>query len=265
MEQPTTEELARVREWFEWVRQNPAFTAPGATFSLGPAVSPMFADLPEGRVADEWGFLERCVALANVKPEELFGQVPEGADEEIQSARRAEVEWIQKRQALLIPLLAAVASDPEQAVAQFLPAVKKLLDTHVWSLPAFGGSGHHDIINDDTGLYAYAGKLLLEGGSGRDVRRCENCDRLFLVRPTLGRGRPQKRFCEDICQTAMHDSKSGERRRRARATRLLEGRYGRERSRGAVQRAMEAHPETTSTKKLAEHARALLQSARNHK
>jgi len=128
-----------------------------------------------------------------------------------------------------------------------------------------GSAHHHDIVNDDSGLYAYVAMLLLDQGYGRELRRCENCRNPFLVRPTAGRGRPQKRFCSKGCATDTHDSKSGERRRRARAIGLLERKYGRAKSRDAVRRAFDLHPEV-NVKALAAQAKALLsQGARKHK
>ena len=264
MEQPTIAELARVRAWLEGLRQDPAFTVPGATFSLGPGVVPLYGVAQRGHLSSDRGLLEYVIAFANAKPCELFPPLPESVDADIRSAQRIEMESIENRQALFVPLLDTVASDRKRAAAQFLLAVKQLMSTHVWALPDVGGSDHHYVINDDAGLYSYVAKLLLEESRGFDLRRCEKCRRLFLVRPTAGRGRPQKRFCDSECAKATHDGQSGQRRRRSRARQLLERRHGRENSRKAVQRAFEVHPEGT-VKELAEHAKLLMNGARKHK
>jgi len=259
--QPNPDEQQRVRSWLESIRQNAAYTPPGATFSIAPPLATLYGDLRY--LTDERSLVARVVAFVNRGRKDL-APLDDDAGDDQRAARQIEVQAInQMRPHLLIPLLHAVAADRQEAATRYRPVAEKILATNVWAVPAARPSGAlyaHMILISPGALWAFIALLLLDEsrGLGKDLRPCETCAKLFLVKPTAGRGRPQKRFCHKRCARAQHDAGSAERRRRARARRQLERKFGRVRSRVAVAQAARAHPEARKTKVLAGYAKEIL-------
>jgi hypothetical protein len=123
------------------------------------------------------------------------------------------------------------------------------------------------IIEGPDAFVALVAGLLLNPTHREQIAQCRRCQKFFLVEYT--EGPPRKLYCGDDCMKAVNAAGSAARARdrykRNQAIRLLvEQRRDPDRSREAVKQAFKNHPDATA-EQLADHAKALLQSARRRK
>jgi hypothetical protein len=101
--------------------------------------------------------------------------------------------------------------------------------------------------------------------------RYSKCRGFFLIEQRgAGEGRPNRLYCSREVNGKTHaqlaneeQSKGRQNKARARKALKAEG-YSHDEARDLVERSFEQHPQATA-KQLADHARALPQSARRHK